>query len=413
MLRIARRGLGLGIVWLGLVATAGAADWPQWMGPQRNGTSPETGLLTTWPAAGPKVLWKVEGGDGYSAVAVAGNRACTMVQRDEDELVIALDPTTGKEVWKTRCGPAYTNDFGSGPRATPAFDGKHVYVQAATGPLLCLDAETGKVIWQHDLLKEFNTKNITWGLSASPMVDGDLVLAIPGGAGAAVAAFDKTTGKLVWKTGDDKAAYASPMAATVNGQRQAIFFTAVGLLGVQMDTGKELWRVAWPTEYDVNICTPLLMGDQLFVSSGEKVGCALFRLKKDDKPDVVWQSKGAKSVMMTYWANAVVHDKHLYGLSGEYNKSADLNCVDLATGKLVWSSPRFGLSSVTLADGHLFIMNKNGDLVLVPATSKGFTEKGRARVLEDGRYATVPTIASKKMYLRDRKHIVCLDVAGK
>jgi outer membrane protein assembly factor BamB len=411
MKRLAR--LIVAVLLLTFPTTALAADWPQWMGPQRNGSSPETGLLTTFPAAGPKVVWKVEGGDGYSAVAVVGTRAVTMVQRDKDELVVALDAASGKELWKVRCGPAYMNQYGNGPRGTPAIDGKRVYAQAASGQFLCLDLEKGDVVWQQNVLKDFQAANITWGLSASPLVDGDLVLAIPGGKGAAVVAFDKNNGQVVWKTGDDKAAYASPIAVTVDGQRQAIFFTAEGVLAVQMNDGKELWRVAWPTEYDVNIATPLLIGNQLFVSSGEKVGCALFQLKGKEKPDIVWESRGPKSVMMNYWANAVGHAKHLYGISGEYNKAGDLNCVDLASGKLAWSSPRFGLSSLTLADGHLFIVTKTGDLVVVPATPKGFEEKARAKVLEDGRYATVPTIANKRMYLRDRKHIVCLDIAAK
>jgi hypothetical protein len=149
------------------------------------------------------------------------------------------------------------------------------------------------------------------------------------------------------------------------------------------------------------------------VSTGEKVGCALFRLKGMEKPATVWESKGARSVMLNYWANAVAQEKYLYGLSGEFNKVPDLNCVDLSNGKEVWSSARFGHSSLTLAQGHLWILTKGGDLVLVPATPKGFEEKGRVKVLEDGRYATMPTIADKKIFLRDRKNIVCLDIAGK
>ncbi len=254
-----------------------AADWPQWLGPKHDGTSPEAGLLATWPASGPKVLWKVPGGDGYSSVVISGNRAFTMVQRGDDELVIALDVAGGKELWKVRIGPAYRNDYGSGPRSTPAIDGKYVYVQSATGPLLCLDADkNGEVVWQHDLLKEFKAKNITWGLSASPLVVDDLVLALPGAKGAAVAAFHKGDGKLAWKAGSDKAAYASPVGANLEGQKQAIFFTAGGLLAVALADGKELWRVPWQTEYDVNISTPLRIGDRLFVASGERSAARSF-----------------------------------------------------------------------------------------------------------------------------------------
>src|SRR5262249_11098868 len=162
------RSVGLLIIVLLVAVPAFAADWPQWLGPNHNGSSPETGLLTTWPAQGPKLLWKVPGGEGYSAVAVAGGKAYTLVQRGGNELVLALDAVSGKELWTARCGPAFKNKFGDGPRSTPAVDGAFVYVTSVNGPVLCLDATSGKEIWKHDLLKDFGGKNITWGLSASP-----------------------------------------------------------------------------------------------------------------------------------------------------------------------------------------------------------------------------------------------------
>jgi outer membrane protein assembly factor BamB len=333
-----------------------------------------------------------------------------MVQRGKDELVIALDAASGKELWKARCGPAYMNKYGNGPRATPAVEGKHVYAQSATGPVVCLDADSGKEVWRVDLLKEFGAKNISWGLSASPLIEGDLVMVIPGGKGAGVAALNKKDGKVVWKTSDDEAAYASPVAVTVDGQRQVIFFTASGLLAVGPFDGKELWRVPWVTEYNVNISTPLVIGKQLFVASGENVGSALFNLTKGP-PTTAWESKGPKGVMTTYWCTAVEHGGHLYGLSGEFEGVINLNCVELKSGKLIWSQPRFGKGALTLADGHLFVTTKAGDLVLVPATPKGYQEKARLKLLGDNR--TSATIADKKLYLRDRKNILCLDIAGK
>jgi len=167
---------------------------------------------------------------------------------------------------------------------------------------------------------------------ASPLVEGELVYAIPGAKGAGVAAFDKKTGKLAWKAGADHAAYATPVPITAGGQKQILFFTASGLLAVTPDQGKELWRVPWETEFECNICTPLLIGkDLLFVTSGEEVGCALFKLSAA-APEIAWQSKGKNSVMLNYWANAVTHDGYLYGLSGEFSKRIDLNCVDLKNG---------------------------------------------------------------------------------
>lgn len=384
------------------------ADWPQWLGPDRNGSSPETGLSTDWPKEGPKVLWKAPGGDGYSSVAVAAGRAFTLVQRGDDELAIALDAVSGKELWATRSGPAYLNKFGNGPRSTPAIDRGFVYVQSVTGPLLCLEADSGKVVWQHDLLKELGAKNIRWGLSASPLIEGDLVVVVPGAKGAGVAAFHKKDGRLAWKSGDDKAAYASPVAVTVGGRRQVIFFTAAGLLAVAVDTGAELWRIPWTTEFDCNIATPLLMGDRLFVSSGEDNGCALYQLSAGGAPEPVWESKGKKSVMINYWATCVAHNGYLFGLAGEFDRAISLNCVDVKTGKLMWSQKDMGKAAVTLAAGHLIVVTKKGDLVLAPATPAGYGEKARVPLLGETR--TAATVANGRLYLRDRENVFCLDI---
>ena len=396
--------LGLGC------ASLHAADWPNWLGPNRNGSSPETGLLTTWPSSGPKLLWKVPGGDGYSSVAVAQGKAITLVQRPDGEYVLALDAAKGTELWKTKIAPFYKNGYGNGPRSTPTIEGDFVYVQSVSGPLVCLKAQGGDVVWSKDLLKEFGAKNISWGLSASPLVEGDLVLALPGAKDAGVAAFNKKTGALVWKTGSDRASYATPIAVTAGGKRQIIFFNAAGLLAVDPEKGKELWTVPWTTEFECNIATPLVLGDTLFVSSGEFVGCALFKLKGEAAPEVVWQSKGKKSVMMNYWATSVEHDGHLYGFSGQFDQRIDLHCVEAKTGKLKWSQNDFGKGSVTLADGHLFMTTKAGDLVLARATPERYEEKARVTLLGENR--TVPTIANKRLYARDRQNVFCFDLGN-
>src|SRR5439155_26128083 len=203
-----------------------------------------------------------------------------------------------------------------------------------------------------------------------------------------------------WKTGDDKAAYATPVIATVDGKKQLVVFNAFGLVGYDAAGGKELWRIPWKTGFDVNICTPLVLGDRMFVASGEYVGSTLFQFK-DGKPAVVWESKGKKDqVMTTYWANAVEHQGYLYGVSGEFDKRLDLNCVDVKTGKLQWSQKDFGKAAITLADGHLWIATKAGDLVLVHCNPKAYQEKARVvGFLGDNR--TVPTIANGRLYVRD------------
>jgi outer membrane protein assembly factor BamB len=359
------------------------------------------------------VLWKQPGGGGYSTVAVAGGRAITQVEHDGGYFVLALDAVKGTKLWETKLAASFKIPFGDGPRATPAIDGKSVYVYDPSGLLACLDVEKGDLIWSVNLLKEFGGEKVTYGLSASPFIEGDLVYAIPGGKGAGVAAFNKKDGRLVWKTGDDKAAYASPMAVTAGGQRQIIFYTASGVLSVTPDKGKELWRVAWHTEYDCNICTPLLVGkDWLFVTSGEGNGCKMFKLSAA-APDVAWESKGKKCVMLNYWANAVEHNGYLYGVSGEFNETRmDLNCVDWKTGKLMWSKEGIGKAAVTLADGHLWITTKKGDLALVSANPQKYEEKARVRMLAEG-CRTSPTISDKRLYLRDQKDVYCLDISGK
>lgn len=388
-----------------------AADWPHWLGPASNGSSPETGLATTWPEKGPKVVWEVPGGDGYSSIAIAAGKAYTLVQRDGKELAVALDADKGNELWKTPIGPGFKNQYGNGPRSTPWVDGDRVYVQSVSGPLVCLDIANGKIVWQKDLLKEFSAKNITWGLSASPVIAGKHVLAIPGAKGAGVVALDKATGDIVWKVGDDKAAYASPVVAEVAGAKQAIFFTAAGLVGVSLEKGEELWRHPWKTEFDCNIMTPIVTGgDKLFVSSGEGNGCVLFQLQAAAPPKVVWESKGPKSVMINYWANPVIHEGFLYGFAGEFDKKIHLRCIDLKDGSVRWTKENFGKGSLTLADGHLFITTKPGDLVLVRATPEAYQERARATMLGGNR--TVPTLANRKLYLRDLSKIVCVDISN-
>ncbi|MBI3823410.1 MAG: PQQ-like beta-propeller repeat protein [Planctomycetes bacterium] len=398
----------------GVALPLSAGDWPNWLGPNRNGASPETGLLTTWPKVGPKVLWKVPGGVGYSSVAIAQGRAITQVQHDGGEFVLALDAAKGTKLWETKIAVEYTNGYGDGPRATPTIEGKFVYVHSPSGPLACLEADTGKIVWSVDFLKEFAGKKLNWGLAASPLVDGDLVYALPGAKGAAIAAFNKKDGKLAWKGGgNDPAGYSTPMPVTIGGQKQIIFFNAAGLFATTPDTGKELWRVDWKTGYDCNICTPLLIGkDQLFVSSGEDVGCAMFQLSAA-APKVLWESKGEGNVMENYWANSVYHDGYLYGISGHFDvKKMHLNCVDAKTGKLMWTQKNFGKSALTLAEGHLIITMHQGDLVLAACNPQRYEEKARVAML--GKKNRGPaTIADKRLYLRDHTSIYCLDIAGK
>lgn len=387
-----------------------AADWPQFLGPNRNGSSPETGLVTGWDASGPKVLWKVPGGPGCSQIIVAAGRAYVVVDRGKDECVLALESATGKTAWSHRLGITRK------PGSTPAFDGGRLYVQSIRGPLVCLDADRGQVVWQNDLLQLFPRNLRTgwshYGIMVSPLIEGDTVLTAPGRKGAGVVAFHKTTGKLIWQSTSDGAGFPSPVQLRIGGNKQAVFVTGVGVLAVQSDNGKELWRFPWENEGDAVVPTPLVIGEQVFLSSGP-LGCVLLAPKDSGPPTVVWKKQGPSPVMDNYWATSVFHDKYLYGISGgAESNSPSLNCVEAATGKLVWSQESFGEANLTLANGHLYILTTNGELVVISATPKGYREKGRTKILEPASYVNAPTIAGKRLYARDNKSIICLDIAG-
>jgi outer membrane protein assembly factor BamB len=380
-------------------ATISAADWPQFLGPDRNGSSPETGLLAGWADKKPKVIWKVPGGGGYSQIAVAGDRAYTSVQRGQDEVILALDAVTGKEAWSKRLGIVKNK---TGPSTTPSVVGGRVYVQSTNGPLLCLEADNGKVVWQRDLLQEFKGGNTPWGMTVSPLIEGDLVLTVSGGAGAGVIALNKATGKLVWKSTNDALGYASPVVMKVGDEKQALFLNNEGIVAVKLDDGKERWRFPWPGESDVNSATPLVVGNRLLLAASD--AGVLLEPVVSGEPKKVW---GPMAAMNTYWATAVSHDGRLYGICDEH-----LQCVEAATGKLVWSQKNFGTGDLTLADGNLYILTIAGDLVVAPATPKGYQEKGRTKSLQPVRFINSPTIAGKRLFARDLKNIICVDIGG-
>lgn len=248
-----------------------AADWTQYRGPNHDGTTTEK-ILQTWPKEGPRVLWKAQLGPSFGSFAVSGDRAFCLIQRkvnDEDkEVAVAFDGNTGKEVWAVPLGKAtFDRQGGDGPRSTPTVEGKRVYFLGAYLVLTCLDAANGKVIWQHDLVKDNAGRVIKWNHAASPILDGNLIFVNAGGPGQSLLAFDKTDGKIVWKGEDDLPTHASPVPATIHGVRQVVFFTQKGLVSVASQTGRVLWR----HDYDFKTSTassPIVSGDVVYLLLG-------------------------------------------------------------------------------------------------------------------------------------------------
>jgi outer membrane protein assembly factor BamB len=363
--------------------------------------------------------------DGFSSLVTGDGKAFTLVDRTMDgakqEVCVALDGTTGKEVWATPLGiakfdgggdnGAADNKGGDGPRSTPTYDDRHVYTFSSRLVLACLDANSGKVIWTHDLIKENQGRNITWENAASPVLDGNLIFAAGGGPGQSLLAIDKKDGHVVWKGQDEKMTHSTPVVATILGARQVIFFTQKGLTACHVKTGAVLWR--YPFRYSTSTAmSPIVSGDIVYCSAGYGVGAGACKVSKTAgvySATQLWFEPA--NMLNNHWSTPVCQDGYLYGLFGfkEFAK-APLKCVQIATGKEIWSKPGFGPGGCTLVDGHVLVLSDAGELVLVKATPDGYNEVARTRAVA-GKCWSTPSVSDGKIYARSTKEGVCLDVS--
>ena len=391
-----------------------ASDWPQFLGLNRTGTSAETGLLKSFPATGPKVLWKTPLGTSMSGVAVVGSQALTLFQDDSQQYAVALSTDDGRVLWKTALAPAFENGMGNGPRTTPAVADGRVFVMTGEGLLAGLDAASGKLLWKVDVPQEFGGAAAEYGVSCSPLVVGDLVIVQAGSDSAGAVALQCRTGKPAWKARGGRSGYASPVLMKLAGVSQVVVFDAAGAGGLDPQTGAELWQFPFPTEYDCNTACPIQVGDnQLLISAGENHGAVILQVAAAAgglNVKEVWSSLGKDSQLRAEWQTPVVLDGHLYGLdnSGSAGPITNLVCIRLSDRKTVWQKPRFGKSNLILADGRLWITTMKGELVLVEASPDSFRELGRSVVLETTRQA--PALSAGRLYVRDDQHVICLDV---
>ena len=391
-----------------------AAEWPQYRGPSLDGSTTEK-ILMTWPKDGPEVLWKAPLGASFGSFAVSGDRAFCFIQRavggEDKEVAIALDAKSGKELWAVTLGKAtYDKQGGDGPRSTPTVAGKRVYILGAYQILTCLDTADGKIVWQQDLVNEFGGKIIKWNNAASPILEGDLIFVNAGGAGQALLAFDKASGKVVWKGEDDLPTHSSPVPTTIHGVRQILFFTQKGLVSVVPQTGKVLWRQ--PYKFDVSTASsPIVSDDIVYCSAAYNVGAGAFRIAKDGdnfSAAPLWRQEGK---LMNHWTTPVCKDGYLYGLYG-HGKAADapLKCVEIATGKEMWSKPGFGGGGATvLVGGNVLVQSDRGPLVLVEASPKEYREIARAQIY-GGQCWTMPVVSGGRIFARNTKEGFCLNV---
>jgi outer membrane protein assembly factor BamB len=394
--------------------TENSNNWPQWRGPNRDGLSLEVGLLHSWPEAGPKVLWEVPVGRGLSSVAVAAGRVYTMMQVDGGatqptyETVICWEAATGKEVWRFRYPNSYEERFGSGPRSTPAVADGLVYTVGPTGLFHCLRADTGEQVWRHDLLEEFGAQRPRYGMSCSPLVEGDLVYTMPGGPqGGAVAAFDRHNGRLVWKALDDPIGYSSPILSKACGTRQLLVLTNTALVSLQPTDGHVLWRHPWQAPGGFNIAMPLVLGDYVFLSSGYGKGCTLLEIHTN--ADGILQASPVyeHNRMRNTFASSVCYQNHVYGID-----KTDLVCLDVRTGKVLWRQDgrnNIEKGSLLIADGQLIVLGEHGRLSLAEASPAGYHEQS-AFEISTNKCWTVPVIAGGRLFFRDEGRLVCLNL---
>jgi len=409
-----------------LTATAFSTDWPQYRGPAGDGTTPDK-IATPWPSDGPKQLWKAPSQNGFSSFAVAGERCFTLELRDleggSQEALIARDAATGKEAWVAGLGAvkysgggddgAADNKGGDGPRSTPTLAGTSVITLNAALVLQAFDAAAGKPLWKKDLIAEHGGRNINWQNAASPLLEGGLIYVAGGGAGQSVLAVDAKDGKVVAKAFDEMMTHATPVAATIAGQRQVIFFLQSGLLAVEPKTLKELWRYAF--KFNVSsAASPVVGGDIVYCSAGYDVGAGAVKVTKTGAK---WEAKEIYRVpgnkqLANHWSTPVFFNGHLYGMFSfkQYGKGP-LKCVDIATGTVKWEQPGFGAGHLIRTGDRLLALSDVGELVLIDAKPDAYKELARAKVLT-GKCWTTPVLANGSVFVRSTKEAACFDLGN-
>jgi outer membrane protein assembly factor BamB len=389
-----------------------AADWPQFLGPGRNGISAEKGLISQFPADGPKVVWRTPLGVSMSGVVVSDGRAYTLFQDSEKLFLVSLNAADGKVVWKTPFAAPYENAMGNGPRATPTVSNDTIVVFTGEGILAGFASKDGHELWKANVPQSLKGTASEYGMSCSPLIVENNVIIHTGSEAKSVAAFELSTGKLVWTAGSGKAGYSSPVLLTLNDQPQIVSLTATGAFGIDAENGTVLWDFPFPTEYDCNTACPVQAGsDSVLISAGENHGSVILQIAADGQSaQEVWSSLGKDSQLRAEWQTPVIHDGHLYGLdnSGSAGPITNLVCIRLKDKKTVWKKARFGKSNLILADGKLYLTTMDGEVVIVDASPTAFHETARATVMETTRQA--PSIANGHLLVRDDKDVICIDI---
>lgn len=414
-----------------------AADWPQYKGPARNDISAETNLLSQWPANGPPLVWTfADAGVGLSGPAIVGDRLFTLGGRGDTEYLIALDLNsvenqTVSEAWAVAIGPLFDfqgNKWSSGPSATPTVDDGRIYALGGNGHLICVEAAAGQQRWRVDLPKDLaaevnpiggGPKKLGWGFTWSPLVDGKHLICLPGGPAGTVAALDKKTGQVVWRSNEltDQAAYTSPIVAEFGGVRQYVALTNQGIYGVAAEDGRLLWSHHPAKRYSTEVVnSPIVRGEFVYVTVGSGQGCLLIRVQSTGG---VFQTEEvyANTNLANHHGNVVLVGDHNYG----FGQGRGLVCQEFLTGEVVLSERKLRAGALTWANGRFYCYGEDrGEVVLLEVSSSGWNESGRFTIPQEtqlrkpsGKLWTPPVVANGHLFLRDQDLIFCYDVRDK
>ena len=398
--------------------SATAGDWPQWLGPTRNANSAEK--VAPWKDA-PQTLWKKPAGEGNSSPVVANGRVfihAKVADKNEEE-VVAYDAVSGKEAWRTKYDRvAFSSPYGNGPRGTPAVHNGKVYTFGITGVLTCFNAASGAIVWQKDTLKEFEVKNLFFGMAGSPLVEHGQVYVNVGGKGTSVVAYDASKGGVLWKAGNDKASYSSPIIFGSGKSRQLVFLTGEGVLSLKPEDGTIFWHYPLVDKLFESSTTPVKVGERLMASAITFGSVGLLLEKKDDKP--AFKEEWKNAALTSYFSTPVAVGQdvmdHVYLVTGANplafkSAEATLHCVDMKTGKTTWSKPKIGTyhaALMRLGDGRLLLLDDHGSLALLEADTKEYKEICRSKVCGDT--WAHPALSDGRLYIRDGKELICLQL---
>ncbi|MEC7357133.1 MAG: PQQ-binding-like beta-propeller repeat protein [Verrucomicrobiota bacterium] len=401
-----------------------AADWPQYHGANSDRTTQEKINNTDWKLKKPKQLWGVKTPTGFSSMILAEGAAYTTISEEIDgipsEVCVSFDAETGETRWKANLdlwrvdngggnAGAPNNKGGDGPRTTPSYSEGKIYAYTSDMLLICLSAKDGSEIWSVEVAKDHKGRNIRWENASAPLIEKDMVIIQGGGPGESFLAFDKVTGKIKWKSGDYLMTHSTPVAATINDQRQILFFTQKGIVSVNSANGKQLWMHKFP--YKVSTAaSAVIEKDIVYFAAGYGVGSTAIQVSKNNNTKELWFLEGNKPVT-NHWSTPLVKDGYLYGMFGfkEYG-NGPLKCVELKTGKVMWEKSGYGPAGVCLANDTLICLGDMGQLTLVKASPKNYEEISRLDKVINGKCWSSPIFSDGKVLIRSTAEAACLDL---